>query len=254
MSEEADLKTDVLGALQGNVAEAAYAIRAALLKYSTVTRIDLNDTEIGDEGAKAIAQAVKWNDVLTHLDLNNNIIGDEAQAVKWNDVLTHLDLNNNIIGDEGAKAIAEMLKDNGPLTKLFLNNNQIGNEGAKAIAEALKENHALTLLRLNNNLIRDEGAKAIAEALKVNHTLTRLQFGYGISSNIGRECNVLCKKNKAKKLENAKLQMRQVHKIGGFDDDPRNTIDQLNYKALAKALVSVVTSVENTNSSFAVGL
>jgi len=96
----------------------------------------------------------------------------------------------------------------------------------------------------------------------MNSTLTDLGLAgnAGIDIKIIEDVNALCEQNKAKKLEeekeNAKhrLVMKQVHKIGGFGDDPRNTIDQLNYKVLAEALVSVVTSAENTNSSFAIGL
>ena len=62
---------------------------------------------IGDDGAKAIAEALKVNPVLTTLSIWGNKIGAEgakaiAEALKVNAVLTSLDLMANSIGDDGA--------------------------------------------------------------------------------------------------------------------------------------------------------
>jgi Ran GTPase-activating protein 1 len=43
-----------------------------------MTELELGVNEIGDEGAKAIAEALKVNAVLTTLSLWNNSIGDEG--------------------------------------------------------------------------------------------------------------------------------------------------------------------------------
>ena len=84
--------------------------------------------------------------VLTKLELSGNRIGNEgaiaiAEALKVNAVLTTLFLNDNQIGDEGAKAIAEALKSGtAVLTELRLDWINIGDDDAKAIAESLKVN------------------------------------------------------------------------------------------------------------------
>jgi hypothetical protein len=71
----------------------------------------IEDNYIGDEGAQAIALALKANVVMTALDLAVNNIGDEgveaiAEALKVNVVLTELWLQGNgDIGDAGAQAI-----------------------------------------------------------------------------------------------------------------------------------------------------
>ena len=59
------------------------------LKNNSITTLDLGGNNIGVEGAKAIAEALKVNESITELNLYNNNIGDE-----------------------GAKAIAEALKEN----------------------------------------------------------------------------------------------------------------------------------------------
>ena len=61
-----------------------------------VDSIYLNDNKIGDEGAKAIGEALKVNTSLTEIDLGHNKIGTE-----------------------GAKAIGEALKVNTSLTELI---------------------------------------------------------------------------------------------------------------------------------------
>jgi Ran GTPase-activating protein (RanGAP) involved in mRNA processing and transport len=92
---------------------------------------------------KKSVKRLKANDPsLTELNLTAKSIGDDgakaiAEALKVNTVLTSLSLDDNSIGDDGAKAIAEGLKVNTVLTRLDLDNNSIGNDGAKAIAEAL---------------------------------------------------------------------------------------------------------------------
>ena len=138
---------------------------------------------IGDEGAAAIAEALKTNTTLTKLCLNTNNIGDEGaralyESLKSNSTLTTLNLSYNNISDEGAVAIANMLIENEemPLTTLNLSHNQIGDEGATAIVNALTENKEmpLTKLYLDWNRIGNTGAKAVGDALKINSSLKHL--------------------------------------------------------------------------------
>jgi len=135
-----------------------------------LTSVDLRFNSIGDDGAKAIAEALKVNAVLTTLNLGYNSIGVEgakaiAEALKVNAVLTSVDLWANSIGDDGAKAIAEALKVNAVLTKLELYGNRIGGAGAIAIAEALKVNAVMKNLSVaNNRNIVGEAAQQLAAA------------------------------------------------------------------------------------------
>ncbi|XP_004342468.2 hypothetical protein CAOG_08213 [Capsaspora owczarzaki ATCC 30864] len=156
--------------------EEAKAIAEALKVNTTLTQLG---NQIGDVGAQAIAEALKVNKTLTLLYLNVNQIGDAgaqaiAEALQVNKTLTLLNLSANRLGDAGAQAIGEALKVNTTLAGLGLGENQIGDVGAQAIAEALKVNTTLTELYLWQNQIGDAGAQALAEALKVNKTLTML--------------------------------------------------------------------------------
>ncbi|KAF9391584.1 ATP-binding cassette, sub-B (MDR TAP), member 4 [Podila verticillata] len=86
---------------------------------------------------------VNWT--LTTLDLKSNSIGDDgaqalAEALKTNNTLTALYLGDNSIGDDGAQVLAEALKTNLTLTTLYLEDNSIGDNGAQALAEVLQTN------------------------------------------------------------------------------------------------------------------
>ncbi|WP_341792654.1 MULTISPECIES: ankyrin repeat domain-containing protein [unclassified Rickettsia] len=148
------------------------------------TILELTYRNIGDEGAKVLAEELKNNTVLTRLILYHNEIKTEGakaigEALKINKALKFLELRDNQIGDEGAKAIGEALKSNSTLRYLNLYSSQIGDEGAKIIGEALKSNSILRNVILSDNQIGDEGAKVFGEVLKGNSTLQYLDLGIG---------------------------------------------------------------------------
>jgi hypothetical protein len=113
-----------------------------ILGCPKLVKLDLSGNNIGDDGAKAIADALKVNHSLETLYLNDNNIGDD-----------------------GAKAIADALKDNKSLDKLDLDDNKIDDDGAKAIADALKVNHRLESLLLRNNNISADGKEYLLSLL-----------------------------------------------------------------------------------------
>ena len=88
-----------------------------------MTILLLGENSIGEDGAKAIAEALKVNPVLTSLELGGN----------------------RLIGDDGAKAIAEALKVNPVLTKLDLKYNLLGEAGEKAVRDAVKDRSGFVL-------------------------------------------------------------------------------------------------------------
>ncbi|KAF9189809.1 hypothetical protein BGZ49_003771, partial [Haplosporangium sp. Z 27] len=167
------------------------AIAAALKHNNILKTIDLSKSNIRSEGGKIIAEALKSNTTLTTIRLSDNEIGDEGakaigELLKINTTLTTINLSDNNIGDEGAKAIGELLKINTTLTTIDLQCNNIGSEGGKAIGEALKINTTLTTINLSYNNIGDGGVKAIGEALKSNITLTTIELrGNNISDESG---------------------------------------------------------------------
>ena len=145
----------------GARAERAFQLEQPLREDATkladlpsLTDLNLNGNQIGDEGARAIARLTS----LSSLHLAGNQIGDEgAQAIAQLTSLSTLSLAYNQIGDKGARAIARLTS----LTDLNLTDNQIGDEGARAIARLT----SLSSLNLSLNQIGRAGAEALLDGL-----------------------------------------------------------------------------------------
>ncbi|KJE93544.1 hypothetical protein CAOG_08774 [Capsaspora owczarzaki ATCC 30864] len=170
--------------------DGAQAVAEALKVSRTLVSIELGQNHISDVGARAIAETLKVNKTVAEVTLRQNQIGDAgaqafAEALKVNTNLRWLNLSSTQLGDAGARAIAETLKVNTTLKYLYLNRNQIGDAGAQSIAEALKVNTTLIDLHLHTNRIGDAGAQAIAAALGENKTMTELHLWNNCIGQVG---------------------------------------------------------------------
>jgi hypothetical protein len=117
-------------------------------KNSSVTGLDLGNNEIGNGGAHALAEGLKYNTVLTSLDLRSCEIHIKgifslSDMGNYNTSLRHLDLGANYAKNQGAIAFAKVLSNNSSLTRLCLTDNQIYHEGGEALAKALQTNYTL---------------------------------------------------------------------------------------------------------------
>src|SRR5437868_629569 len=98
----------------------------------SLTKLDLSGQNLQGSDIQALIEALAQNTTLTTLDVGNSQIGDEeAKALAQNTTLTTLYVSGSRIGDEGAKALTQ----NTTLTTLYIGYNQIGDEGAKALAQ-----------------------------------------------------------------------------------------------------------------------
>ena len=93
-----------------------------LFKITTLTSIDLDSNNIGDDGAKDIAEALKTNSTLTSIDLQSNNIGDDgakdiAEALQINSSITSIKLKYNNISDKMIKTIDSLIENNRFLNK-----------------------------------------------------------------------------------------------------------------------------------------
>ena len=141
------------------------------MRADTLTNLDLADYRkeaIGPEGAMLVASFIPVMGALTKLSLAENNLGEEGtkaicEALEKNETLKELDLHggypsfNNIGGAAGVKHVAKMLGVNGALKVLILSSNEIGGywhfreaktvytpEGPRAFADAFLVNGALT--------------------------------------------------------------------------------------------------------------
>lgn len=118
-------------------------------------------------------------DSLKKVCIENNNIQDAgavalAKALEDNDTLLSLHLENNEISREGATALGVMLQNKFKLSKLNLNNNPIGDEGFIQIANGLAEIDTLRIITLANTLITKETIPALSQSLQNKRFLTKL--------------------------------------------------------------------------------
>jgi len=172
-----------------------HRLKTAIAQCKTEATVELKWAEIGDAGAKALAEAAKASTSMITFDLSWNNISKEgakalAEAIKASTSMTTLNLESNGIGDEGAKALAEAIKASTSMTTLNLRSNGIGDEGAKALAEAVKGSTSMTTLNLESNGIGNEGVKALAEALPHCTSLSSLNLSCNLITDSGADALV----------------------------------------------------------------
>jgi Leucine Rich repeat len=158
-----------------------HMLSAALLNPNLALRsLSLNQCELRDEGATAIAECLNVTvQTITELCLENNGITDVgvealAAARHTNETLEVLNLFRNDINNRGAAALSRVVDRNARLRCLKLGRNQIGDDGTTAIAAALNTQTALRVLDLSGNCITKRGAFAMSEAILRNTGLAEL--------------------------------------------------------------------------------
>lgn len=94
-----------------------------------VLRLNLQRCEIGDDGACAIASALRTNSTITFVNLQRNVIADEgASAIARslqleNRTVRILDLRDNLINCHGMESLEKMVNVNRGIRQLFIENN-----------------------------------------------------------------------------------------------------------------------------------
>ena len=133
-------------------------------------RLALDANGMDDEGAVALARALRVDNHTTHLELSANQIGRSGVAALAA-ALTPMSTEPTALtlrGSEGYEARGSALR------TLNLNSNAGADAGAAAMASMLRLNTRLSSLRLWDNGVSRAGAEAMAQALEANYALTRL--------------------------------------------------------------------------------
>jgi len=182
-------------------------LAGALSTNTTILKLDLRYSQLGEHGLAIIAQALRTSNV-TQLSLCNcDLVSAHplTQAFVFSCVVTVLDLRHNDIGDEGAKDLAKAMEQTGCclvslslghcgitdegvkhlavsmakysfLHDLDLKGNNIGPEGVEALTMAITHRPGLVSLDLKENMVGNEGAASIAAALSNKNSLTDLNL------------------------------------------------------------------------------
>ncbi|MFH0887015.1 MAG: hypothetical protein V1843_02480 [bacterium] len=170
------------------------------LEADKVTILDLSGHDLGDEGAKKVAELLKINKTIVSINLSGDKIGPEgakalAEALKINKNLKILDLSNNDIGINGGISFARALTDlgdhNETLEVLILAGNDIGNipydhsvmnGNSPAYKKKCRDffmilgSKSLTDIDISNNRFDDLAIKVMSDELKRGGKLISLNL------------------------------------------------------------------------------
>ena len=176
-----------------NICDEGVRLMSGSLQWCCISVLILSHNKIGDDGARAIAHALRGCEVLSVLDLSGNGIQDAGTEALSDALrsckLQRLSLASNCIGPSGALAVAGVLKHvYKSLGTLDLSCNRLGDVGAVCLAGGLKHCSCLKHLHLNCNFVGDDGAMALARCLQTCNQLTTLN----VSDNEIEDSGALC--------------------------------------------------------------
>jgi len=133
-------------------------------------RLELNNNKIGEQGGKALTEALKSFTLLESVGLRHCKIGAKQTRELVVAMGRHcrprkLDLYDNNLGDEGAGKVMQTLSSYPGLVSLDTGSNQIGESGVREIASLLPCFSGLHTFILSHNIINQASARALTAAL-----------------------------------------------------------------------------------------
>ena len=170
-------KLQVLNIASNPLGQGTMALAEHLKCLSKLSELNLEDTEMGEKEATAVAQCLPSLSQLKRITLSVNPLGhgviELAKHLNCLPGLTELELADTNMGEEEAAAIVRCLPSLSQLNKLNLSVNPLGH-GIVQLAERLKCVPHLTDLLLHDTRMDKEQISALSRALKHVPKLRRL--------------------------------------------------------------------------------
>ncbi|CAN7067739.1 unnamed protein product [Brassica rapa subsp. trilocularis] len=167
LMKKLDLRDNMFGT------EAGVSLSKTLSRFSHLTEVYLSYLNLEDEGAIAIANALKDSAApIEVLEMAGNDITVEAASaiaacVAAKQDLNKLNLSENELKDEGCVQIAKTVEeDHLKLQYIDMSNNYIRRAGARALAQVVAKKEGFKLLNIDGNIISEEGIEEVKEILK----------------------------------------------------------------------------------------
>eukprot|EP00741_Cyanophora_paradoxa_P021277 tig00021348_g20537.t1 len=180
---------------QPNLHNTAMKVMAAAPEYGEEPHDDTSGEATDDEddefavydlsGIQGLCGGLRAHRTLTRLDLANNELYDEglqevADVLANSRTLAVLSLESTFLTNDGLRRLAGPLASHGSLRELVLCGNKFNDDGVQWVAQALEQNAVLEVLDLSENRVGDRGAAALARALEQNRSLRRLALSKSI--------------------------------------------------------------------------
>jgi hypothetical protein len=173
----------------------------SLKKNSTVKKIELPNTLLGDDGAKTISEFLKLKPNLTEINISSNLltsvgINALAEALKCNHTLCVLNMSNqgkfasvdgnrNKFDRNGFRTLFAALKENTGIQSLNLKFVDLMDTDMSSLSETIKVNQSISIIDLQGNLIGDLGVELLVSGLYQNNSITTLNLGDNHITNQG---------------------------------------------------------------------
>ena len=159
--------------VRGNSLEddSCHAIAQILNTVTSLTKVILEDNNIGDDGLNILSQhGLGQNKTLRQLCLKENDFGPSgvqalADAIQCNECLEELDLSYNAVCDAGATTLGTMLAGNSAMRDLVMESTTLGGIGVMGLCSGLRSNSTLHKLNLSGNSFGATGIQAITNLL-----------------------------------------------------------------------------------------
>ncbi|KAF2669951.1 RNI-like protein [Microthyrium microscopicum] len=175
--------------LAGNCIDAVgFGLMASSWAKSSATNVWLKRNPLGPDSAQNVAMLIQNSKTLRTLDLDQTQIGDEGVASLFDILcggdsatpitLRHLYLNAGGVGPKAAKSINRFLHSpRCQLESLYLSMNPLGDAGVILLTEALNRNTTLQRLMLGSVGMTGAGAEILFKSLAGHPNLMALDVG-----------------------------------------------------------------------------
>ena len=168
------------GLMMGELSKRAEACPAGALHG--VTELNIRGNNIGEKnGIALISTALQTNTTMTRIDITECNISDDgaeslARALTVNKTLQELNVRHNNISDTGIARIATALRTRNTLKKISIGRDTATDEGALSLAAALSANSSIEYLMLHwSSTHPDSTLKNIGECVSKS-TLRKLHL------------------------------------------------------------------------------
>ena len=227
-----------------------------------MTSLNVLNNKLFADGGKALADALKGNQVMKVIDISSNELGYDAHynsdlsgviaigtAVPTMGALEKLRIGaNGFKGQEAAKALGDAIAAHTVLKELDLSGGEYAYqkcvaEFAKGFSAGLGANGAkgaLVKFDISSNDLRAEGCKALAKALTNHPTMAELDVSSNsmtLGANWGDMSGVIALSNAIPSMGAlASLNVSNNNLVGSYIHDAERKVDMMGVQALAAAI------------------
>ena len=140
---------------------------------------------IGAEGIKALCKALGTCEEVMMVDVGNNPIGPEGGEalgeLAGSGSICNLVCGSCSLGDEGISSLCKGIEAGAPetLSRLNIDSNGMGSDGLAALASMLADNKSIGALVIGGNSLEGEGLERFAASYEISETLEMVSLAGG---------------------------------------------------------------------------